>query len=105
VQVDVLEPGARLALRGRLDAATVARARDAVQEALGCGSGDLAVELADAEVRDPSGLAMLVAAHRLARQTGRRLVLTGVPPTLMRVLRVTRLHLVLHLDERTPAPV
>jgi anti-anti-sigma factor len=105
VHVDVLEPGARLALRGRLDAATVAFARDAIHEALADGVADLAIELADADVRDASGLAMLLAAHRRARQTGRRLVLTGVPPALLRLLRVTRLHLVLHIEDRVSAPV
>jgi anti-anti-sigma factor len=98
VDATELEPGTRVALRGRLDAAGLPDARAALHGALRGGRGDLVVDLADVEVRDAAGLGMLLNAHRAARRGGRRLVLTGVPPAVDRMLRATRLHLVLNVE-------
>jgi anti-anti-sigma factor len=100
-----LEAGSRIALRGRLDASTLPDVRDALRGALAAGSGDLVVDLADVDLRDAAGLGMLLTVHRQARQQGRRLVLTAVPPGVGRMLRMTRLHLVLAVEARTPATV
>jgi anti-anti-sigma factor len=105
VDATELEPGSHIALRGRLDASTLPDVRDTLRRALAAGSGDLVVDLADVDLRDAAGLGMLLTVHRQARQRGRRLVLTRVPPGVGRMLRMTRLHLVLVVETRTPAAV
>jgi len=42
-------------------------------------------------------------AHRRAGRAGRRLVLTGVPPQMQRLLIATRLHRILTIEEAAPA--
>ena len=43
-------------------------------------------------------LGVLIGTHRRALSADRRLVLRGVPPRIMRVLAVTRLNRVLHVE-------
>ena len=76
--LDAVAPGQVLALRGRLDVAAAA---------------DVRLALADAV--DPTGLGVLVGAHRRAGRSGRTLVLHDVPPGVGRLLRRTRLDRVL----------
>lgn len=96
-------PGSHvLALGPRLDATTVAEARRELHAAIELGRGDLVVDLADVAILDAAGLGMLVAAHRRASAADRRLVLRSVPPTVARLLAMTRLHRVLNV-ERPPA--
>lgn len=98
MDVRVLEPGLRLALVGRLGAATVADVRAALHAAVGDGAGDLVLDLSRVELVDATGLGMLVGIHRLADRSGRRLLLGGVPPRIERLLLATRLHRVLILE-------
>ena len=95
VQVDEIIPGAELAVRGRVDVASVSRVRETLQRAVDAGTGDLLVHLDQAEVMDAVGLGVLVGADRRARLANRRLVLVGVPLRLERLIRHTRLHRVL----------
>jgi anti-anti-sigma factor len=84
-------------LSGSLDVHTVPDVRAALHAALDAGSGDLVAHLAGAVVADATGLGVLLGAHRRAQRLGRRLVLDDVPLSLLRLLRVTRLHRVLVL--------
>ncbi len=86
----------------RVDATTVADARRELHTAIEVGRGDLVVDLGGVAVLDAAGLGMLVAAHRRAAAADRRLVLRAVPPPVARLLAMTRLHRVLHV-ERSPA--
>lgn len=52
---------------------------------------DILVDLSGVESVDMVGVGLLVGVHRQAQRLGRRLVLTGVPPTVMRLLTATRL--------------
>ena len=70
--------------------------RDGVIDSIGDGPAP-----PGAQVLDAAGLGMLVAAHRRAGRSGRRLVLRSVPPPVGRVLAMTRLHRVLNV-ERAP---
>jgi anti-anti-sigma factor len=56
---------------------------------------DLIVDLSAVESVDMVGVGLLVGVHRQAQRHGRRLVLTGVPPRVMRLLTATRLRRVL----------
>jgi anti-anti-sigma factor len=90
-------------LGSRLDVTTVSDVRREVHAALEATAGDVHVDLSDVTVLDAAGLGMLVAAHRKATLAGQRLVLTGVPPSIGRVLAVTRLYRVFRLDRHAVA--
>jgi anti-sigma B factor antagonist len=87
--------GQEVSVSGRLDVNSVAEVRLALQDILGRGVGDLLIHLAQAEVCDATGLAVIVGVHHRARQLGRRLVLVDVSPRLDRLLRASRLNRVL----------
>ncbi|MEO3890188.1 STAS domain-containing protein [Nonomuraea sp. B5E05] len=82
----------------RLDAGTSAGVRERLHKALDTGEGDLILDLTKLEMIDATGLGVLVGAHRRALSVQRRLVLRGVPPRIMRILAVTRLNRVLHVE-------
>ena len=88
-------PGRLVVLRGRLDVTAAADARLALARAVGAGSGELVVDLADLQQVDATGLGVLVGAHRAAGRAGRTMVLRDVPPQVERLLFVTRLHRVI----------
>jgi anti-sigma B factor antagonist len=87
-----------IVLPARLDVTTVADVRYALGIALDAGVGDLAVDVSHVEIIDAAGLGLLVTTHRRADQIDRRLLLMDPQPRLLRLLAVTRLHRVLHLD-------
>ncbi len=95
VHVAEICPGQEVSVSGRLDVNTVAEVRVALHDILDRGFGDLLIHLAQAEVRDATGLGVIVGAHHRARRAGRRLVLVDVSPRLDRLLRSSRLHRVL----------
>lgn len=81
-----------------LDVRSVAAVRTtltAVQDAAGA---DVVLDLSALEVIDAAGLGMLAAAHVRAERSGHRLVLRGCSKELRRMLAVTRLNRVLHLE-------
>ncbi len=88
---------------GRLDVHTVPAVREALHAAVDAGTGDLVVHVADIVVADATGLGVFVGAHRRAQRTGRRLVLRSVPLPALRLLRVTRLHRVLRVEDEQAA--
>ncbi|GAA2889989.1 STAS domain-containing protein [Nonomuraea rubra] len=93
------KPGAQVVRIGnRLDAGTSAGVRERLHKALDSGEGDLILDLSKLEMIDATGLGVLVGAHRRALSVERRLVLRGVPPRIMRILAVTRLNRVLHVE-------
>ena len=94
--------GAALALSGRLDVRTVADVRAALHAALDSGQGPLVLDLSAALIMDATGLGVIVSAHRRAERLGRRLVLRGAPPQVLRLLVATRLHRILHLESGNP---
>ena len=95
VGVAEIRAGQEVAVTGRLDVNTVSEVRLALHDILGRGQGDLLVHLAQAEVHDATGLAVIVGVHHRARHLGRRLVLVDVSPRLDRLLRASRLSRVL----------
>lgn len=90
--------GHLLALTGRLDVSAAADARLALAEAVDDGEGDLVLDLGALETVDVTGLGVLVGAHRRAGRSGRTLVLRDVPPSVGRLLSLTRLDRVLRQD-------
>ncbi|HEY6793192.1 MAG TPA: STAS domain-containing protein [Kineosporiaceae bacterium] len=98
LQIEVVRDGVEVAVSGRLDVRSAPVARSLLHDLVTEGEGDLSVNVTGLEIWDASGLGVLVGAHRRARQAGRRLVLTGVPPRQLRLLRATRLHRLLVLE-------
>lgn len=96
-------PGLVVHVHGRLDVHTVPDVRQALHAAVDAGTGDLVVHVDDIVVADATGLGVFVGAHRRAQRTGRNLVLTGVPLPALRLLRVTRLHRVLQVEDEGPS--
>lgn len=81
-----------LALSGRLDASSATEVRDALHGAIDAGDGDLVVDVSGVDLVDATGLGVLLGAHRRAGRAGRRVVLRDASPSLVRVLRLARLH-------------
>jgi anti-sigma B factor antagonist len=99
LEILIEEPGAVVAVAGRLSARTVADVRAALVEAIAAGTGDLTVDISGVHLVDASGLGVLVGAHRLALRSERRLVLRGVPERIERLLAVTHLNRVLTVEQ------
>lgn len=94
-QIIINSPGREVTVSGALGVSTVTDIRAALQRVLDAGHGDLVLHLGDAEVRDASGLGVLVGLHQRARRHGRRLVIAEASERLERLLRITKLHVVL----------
>jgi anti-anti-sigma factor len=95
-------PGQVVHVVGRLDVHTVPDVRSALHAAVDAGRGELVVHVGGIVVADATGLGVLVGAHRRAQRGGRQLVLRDVPLPALRLLRVTKLHRVLQVDDEVP---
>jgi anti-anti-sigma factor len=91
LDIEVLRWGVELRVSGRLDSRSSPAARTSLHEHVDSASGDLMVNLADAEIWDGAGLGVIVGTNRRARRAGRRLVLTEVRPREVRMFRVARI--------------
>ena len=86
-----------------LDVRNVAHVRttlNAVMESTIGEPAEIVVDMAALEIIDAAGLGMLTAAHLRAERSGQRLVLRNCSNEIRRVLAVTRLNRILHLDRR-----
>lgn len=87
-------------LGSHLDVRNVAEVRAMIDQVLDTATGDVVVDIAALDVIDAAGLGMLTAAHLRAERAGRHLILQGCRDDVRRILAVTRLNRVLHLDRR-----
>jgi anti-sigma B factor antagonist len=95
-----------LTLNGRLDASSVGEVRAALNRLIDTTGDDIVVEMSQVDVIDATGLGMLAAAHRRLERTGRQLILRGCADHVRRVLAVTGLARVMHVERvlrRIPA--
>jgi anti-anti-sigma factor len=83
-----------LRIRGSLNQHGVDSVESAFNEATG-SSGRLVVDLSDVDLVNTPALAMFLGAHRAAKQTGGRLIFTGVQGPVDDLLRRCRLDTVL----------
>jgi anti-sigma B factor antagonist len=95
---------APLALSGRLDASNVGEARASLNQYIETTDDDVVVDLSHVDLIDVTGLGMLAGAHRRLERAGRQLILRGCADHVRRVLAVTRLARVMHV-ERVPRQV
>lgn len=91
-------------LEPHLDVRTVAAVRDRLHEVLAHAPGDVALDMTGVESIDATGLGMLTALHLRCERAGVRLVLRGCSRDIRRVLAVTRLNRILHV-ERSHLPL
>lgn len=95
IELFIDSPGREATIRGELGVRTVPELRGHLQRMLTAGEGDLVLHLREAEVADATGLGVLVGLHQRARRQDRRLVIAEASERLERLMRITRLHLVL----------
>jgi anti-sigma B factor antagonist len=91
-------------LSGFLDVRSVGDVREELNQLIDNSDGDVIVDLEALDALDATGLGLLVATHRRTQLLGRQLVLRHPVPSVVRILAVTRLHRILHV-ERTPLPI
>ncbi len=91
-------------LAGLLDVRSVGDVRQLLNDLIDNSDGDIIVDLEAVDAVDATGLGLLVATHRRTQLLGRQLVLRHPVPSVVRILAVTRLHRILHV-ERTPLPI
>jgi|GEM_PF-799937 len=90
---------ADMVLPERLDVTTVGELRESLMLAVESGPDtDVVIDVSGVRVVDSVGLGLLVTTHRNCVRGGRRLVLVDPQPRLLRLLAVTRLHRILHLE-------
>lgn len=90
--VDLVKMGSHLDVRN------VGQVRTVLHQAIDRAAGDIAVDLAGLFVIDAAGLGMLTAAHVRAERTGHRLVLRNCSDDIRRLLAVTHLNRLFHID-------
>ncbi len=85
-------------LGSHLDVRNVGLARDTLHAVIENASGEVILDLATLESIDAAGLGMITAVHLRCERSGLRLVLHNCPREIRRVLAVTRLNRILHVD-------
>jgi anti-anti-sigma factor len=85
-------------LGGALDAARVPDVRVQLHAAVDAAADRLIVDMAGVDRVDVTGLGLLVDAHRRASRRGCRLVLRDLRGPVTRMLVITRLHRILHVE-------
>jgi anti-sigma B factor antagonist len=83
-----------------VDIYTAGKLRDAVNEAVEEGQYRLAVDLADMEFMDSSGLGVLIAALKRLKEHEGELVLVSPRDQMRRILKLTGLDKILTIAER-----
>jgi anti-sigma B factor antagonist len=89
-------------LDAHLDVRNIAMVRPALHAVIDAADRDVILDLAATELIDAAGLGMLTAAHLRAERAGHHLILRNCNPHVRRVLAVTRLNRLLHIERREP---
>jgi anti-sigma B factor antagonist len=102
--VDIEQHENVVRLAGHLDVRSVGDVRQELNDLIDTTVGDVIVDLRAVDVVDATGLGLLVATHRRVERLGRNLVLRQPMPPVVRILAVTRLSRVLHIERAFPMP-
>ncbi len=96
--IDLTRPApVTVPVSGALDAGTLARVREVLEQAVSRRPPQLVVDLTDCPFVDASALAMLLEAHRRLARCGSVLTLRGCSPRVLRLLSLTGLRRVFDL--------
>ena len=87
-----------LELTGSLDVRRTAELRAAVYRLLDEQTGDVRVGISRVESVDLTTLKMLAVANRVAERQGRRVILTGGSPAVLRLLHLSHLRWMLPVE-------
>ena len=82
-----------------MDTFTSARLREALNEALDTGAQEIALDLAEMELIDSTGLGVLVGALKKLRERDGAMVLRSPTPAVMRVLSIVGLTTYFTIEE------
>jgi anti-sigma B factor antagonist len=100
-QIKVIDAGSGnliAKISGELDIVSVTSLEDQIADFLGRPAARVDLDLSDLEFMDSSGIALLL---RISNQFG-PVQMRGAKPLIRRVVEVTGLTAVLHLDDETP---
>jgi len=81
-----------------LDVRNVGHVRTVIHRVIESARGDIVLDLAGLDIIDAAGLGMLTAAHLRAERAGHRLVLRNCSDDVRRVLAVTHLNRLFHIE-------
>ncbi|MGH3472579.1 MAG: STAS domain-containing protein [Nocardioidaceae bacterium] len=87
-------------LGSHLDVRNVAHIRTTLDEFIERATDDIVIDMTSLELIDAAGLGMLTAAHLRCERSGHRLILVNCSMQVRRVLAVTRLNRILHVDRQ-----
>ncbi len=89
----------RMQIKGPVVQNKLQPAAEPIGDMLGAGgyARKVVLDLQGAEFIDSSGVNWLLRCHKRFRENGSRLVLYGIPPLVMNILKVLRMHLVFDL--------
>lgn len=80
--------GVRIALAGDLDFHTAGQAEPHLAELAGSGHRHMVLDLSGISLCDSSGIELFLRLHQHCLMAGTRLLLSGVPPLLVKSMRV-----------------
>jgi anti-sigma B factor antagonist len=96
-------PPSVVEVSGEVDMATAPELRARLLDAIAEGDGVIVVDLAQVDFMDSSGFAVLVTASQRLRSGGRDLVVRGARAAVLSAMRMTRLDMVLTIEEASVA--
>lgn len=87
-------------LDSHLDVRNIALVRPMLHAVIDTADSDVVLDLSATELIDAAGLGMLTAAHLRAERAGHHLILRNCHPNVRRMLAVTRLNRLLHVERQ-----
>lgn len=104
--MDITTDGPHLSLSGDLDVRSTFEVRNAIYDALARGDAHtpVTIDITDVDSIDLTALKVIAAATRNAAREGRRVVLRGACPAVLRMLHISHLIRVVEV-EREPIAV
>ncbi len=94
-----------MSVDGEIDLYTVPRLRGELAKVLAVGEVRLVVDLSGVDFCDSTGVNVLLAAHRQARDSGGQLELSAPRPAIRKILKVTGLESVFTVIDSPPQAV
>ena len=96
--------GRTLQVSGQVDVRTIAELREALYMHLEQHPGDPVLDLSGVESVDLAALRMIAVASRVAVRQGRRLLVTGCPPMVRRLLHLSHLRALVAVEDPADDP-
>jgi stage II sporulation protein AA (anti-sigma F factor antagonist) len=98
VSVSWIKDTALMAIAGEVDASSVARLQQKLEDIASETRGDVIVDLGMVSFMDSTGLSFLIAAHKRLKARAARLVVFSPTPQLLRLFEITGLSQILTIE-------